>query len=116
MKNQCLLCRVQDCSLEKDEKVTNCSINKFLKVIGWKRWMVVLLVLEKPHRFWELKRSIPDITEKMLISTLKSLGKATYIKKHKTTGKKLASTYSITVLWSKVLNIAESMAEFGKLL
>ncbi len=41
--------------------------------------MIVLLVLEKPHRFGALKRTIPDITEKMLLATLHDLHKAELI-------------------------------------
>lgn len=78
--------------------------------------MIVLLVLEQPKRFGELKKAIPDITEKMLIGTLHQLEQATYISNQKTVWKQIQSTYLITELWKKALNIAESMAEMGKLL
>ena len=73
MKKQCLLCDIPDCSLESDEDVRNCPIHKCLSVIGKKRTLIVLLVLERPMRFGELKRAIPDMTEKVLISRLRRL-------------------------------------------
>lgn len=116
MKKQCLLCRVPDCALEEWEEVRHCPLHKFLHVV-WTKWgVIVLLVLEQPHRFGELKRIIPDISEKMLITTLHDLEHAWYIGNEKIYGKQITSTYMITDLGEKALKIAESMAEMGKLL
>ncbi len=79
-----------------------------------KRWMIVLLVLEKPHRFGALKRTIPDITEKMLLATLHDLHKAELIVHEKISWKVPVSTYSISVRGKKALEIAVQMAEIGK--
>lgn len=76
--------------------------------------MIILLVLEKPHRFGELKRTIPDITEKMLITTLRVLEEHNLITKEITNGKQLSTTYAISEKWTHALTIAESMAAFGK--
>lgn len=76
--------------------------------------MIVLLVLEKPHRFGALKRTIPDITEKMLLATLHDLHKAELIVHEKILWKIPVSTYSITERWKKALDVAVKMAEFGK--
>jgi DNA-binding HxlR family transcriptional regulator len=116
MKKQCILCRVPNCHLAKEQAIVDCPINKFLKVLGGKRGMIVLLVLETPHRFGELKKNIPDITEKMLISTLKDLVRVWYVNKEKIIGKQLQSTYTISPLWKKALLIADSMADMGKLI
>lgn len=79
--------------MEEDDAVINCPINKFLRVAGGKRSMIILLVLTKPHRFGELKRTIPDITEKVLISTLRDLEKAGMISREATLGKHLKTVY-----------------------
>lgn len=76
--------------------------------------MIVLLVLEKPHRFWVLKRTIPDISEKMLLTTLHDLHKAELIVHEKILWKVPKSTYSITDRWKKALKIAVQMAEMWK--
>ena len=76
--------------------------------------MIVLLVLSKPHRFGELKRTIPDITEKVLITTLRDLEKAGMINKDTTLGKHLQTIYSISSLGEKVQKISHTMADIGK--
>jgi DNA-binding HxlR family transcriptional regulator len=77
--------------------------------------MIVLLVLSKPHRFGELKRNIPDITEKVLITTLRDLEKAGMIHRQATLGKHLQTIYSLSSARSeKVQKISHSMADVGK--
>lgn len=76
--------------------------------------MIVLLVLETPHRFWALKRAIPEITEKMLLATLHDLQQAALINHEKIAWKVPVSTYSISVRGKKALEIAVQMAEIGK--
>lgn len=51
-----------------------CPIRTTLELIGGK-WKLLILVqlAEKPMRYSELKRQIPDISEKMLIQELKNL-------------------------------------------
>ncbi len=100
--------------MQDDDSVTNCPINKFLRVAGGKWSMIVLLVLSKPHRFGELKRSIPDITEKVLITTLRDLEKAGMIHRQATLGKHLQTIYSLSPLGVKVQKISHSMADVGK--
>lgn len=83
MKKQCILCPIENCSLTETQSVNHCPINKFLKVLGGKRGMIVLLVLATPKRFGTLKKAITDISEKMLITTLQDLESAGYITKEK---------------------------------
>jgi DNA-binding HxlR family transcriptional regulator len=73
MKKQCTICRINNCYLEEGEDVSQCPINKFLALFGGKRDLIVLLSLEQPQRFGQLKKIIVDISEKMLIQTLHKL-------------------------------------------
>ncbi len=114
MKKQCIICPINNCWLNDDTSVIHCPINKFLRVTGGKRSMIVLLVLSKPHRFGELKRNIPDITEKVLITTLRWLEKAGMIHRQATLGKHLQTIYSLSPLGAKVQKISHSMADIGK--
>lgn len=58
----------------RDEVFPDCPIRNVLARIGDKWTLVVLYSLEKGTvRFNELYRSIPDISQKMLVSTLKVL-------------------------------------------
>jgi len=55
------------------EYKTNCPIRAVLKVLGGKWPLLVLSKLEESKRFSAIKREIPEISEKMLIETLKQL-------------------------------------------
>ena len=53
---------------------TQCPLRDVMGQIGDKWTMLVLLVLaDKPHRFSELQRAIPDISKRMLSQTLRAL-------------------------------------------
>ena len=58
----------------KARKPYNCGIGPAFEVIGGKWKAVILWELHaQPHRFGELKRLLPDISEKMLIQQLREL-------------------------------------------
>ncbi|AFJ07992.1 transcriptional regulator, HxlR family [Prevotella intermedia] len=59
----------------RDALFPNCPIRNVLSRIGDKWSMLVLFTLEtnKNQRFKELQRNIPDISQKMLTTTLKML-------------------------------------------
>ena len=52
----------------------NCPVDAMLDVIGGKWKMPILWTLsQKTHRFGELRRAIPDVTEKVLAQQLRQL-------------------------------------------
>lgn len=57
-----------------NDGVYHCPVEVTMEVIGGKWTPVILAHLkERPRRFSELRRLIPDITEKMLTQRLRSL-------------------------------------------
>lgn len=68
------LCADSDKRLVDGDKVYNTPVELTLEVIGGK-WKSVLVyhLLQGPLRFSELKRLVPDITEKMLTQQLREL-------------------------------------------
>lgn len=68
------LCVDSDKRLVDGDKVYNTPVELTLEVIGGK-WKSVLVyhLLQGPLRFSELKRLVPDITEKMLTQQLRDL-------------------------------------------
>lgn len=52
----------------------NCPVRDVLSQLGDK-WSTLIIGLlgEKPHRFGELRRAVPDISQRMLTQTLKDL-------------------------------------------
>ncbi len=59
--------------MTKTIRVKGCPIRKSLKIIGGKWALIILFSLQKAKRYGELKKEIPDISEKMLIQTLRLL-------------------------------------------
>lgn len=59
----------------RDRLFPDCPIRNVLSRIGDKWSMLVLFTLEQhnPMRFGDLRRNIPDISQKMLTATLKTL-------------------------------------------
>jgi DNA-binding HxlR family transcriptional regulator len=58
----------------------DCPIRKNIKVIGGKWSLLIIYSLkEGPKRFGELKKEIPDISEKILIQTLKNMAENKFI-------------------------------------
>ena len=59
----------------RDRLFPDCPIRNVLSRIGDKWSMLVLFTLEQhnPMRFGDLRRNIPDISQKMLTSTLRKL-------------------------------------------
>ena len=59
----------------RDRLYPDCPVRNILSRIGDKWSMLVLFTLEEhtPIRFKELQRAIPDISQKMLTTTLKTL-------------------------------------------
>ena len=68
------LCVDSDKRLVDGDKIYNTPVELTLEVIGGK-WKSVLVyhLLQGPLRFSELKRLVPDITEKMLTQQLRDL-------------------------------------------
>lgn len=57
----------------KDE-VGNCPVRKALSVVGGKwKLLIIYQIGDQPRRYGELKRLLPDITERILILHLKEL-------------------------------------------
>jgi len=79
-----------------------------MKILGGK-WSLLILwnIQDAPQRFWELRKLIPDISEKMLIQTLKQLEEGKYIlrKDYKTIPPKVE--YSLIKKWYIALSLCD---------
>ncbi len=63
--------------------LANCPIRDVLDQIGDK-WSTLMLSLlgEKPYRFGELRRAVPDISQRMLTQTLRDLQRDGLVSRH----------------------------------
>ena len=96
-------------------KVYHCALDVATGYIGGKWKTVVLWYLRKqPQRFSELKRHIPDITEKMLSLQLKKLEHDGIIKRKVYAEVPPRVEYSLTAEGKTLLPVLEALAEWGR--
>jgi DNA-binding HxlR family transcriptional regulator len=86
-----------------------------LKVLGGKWKLLILWNLKDGiKRFSELKRLIPDITEKMLNQQLKELEKDGIVERNVRSKVPLQVDYSFTEYGKTLIPSIESLCEWGK--
>jgi DNA-binding HxlR family transcriptional regulator len=97
-------------------KLYHCAMDITMDYIGGKWKSVVLWYLKsKTLRFTELKKSIPDITEKMLSIQLKAL-EADGILKREVYGRKppIRVEYSLTDFGKTLIPAIDAIAKWGR--
>ena len=98
-----------------NEKSYHCAMDITMDFIGGKWKTVVLWYLkDKTLRFGELKKQIPDITEKMLSIQLKNLEDDGLIKRKVYTQIPLKVEYSLTDFGKTLIPILNAIAKWGR--
>lgn len=93
----------------------HCAMDVTMNFIGGKWKTVVLWYLRnKTLRFGELKKKIPDITEKMLSIQLKSLEEDGLIKREAFDEIPLRVEYSMTEFGKSLIPILEAISKWGR--
>lgn len=82
----------------------NCPIRDVLDRIGDK-WSTLLITTlrERPHRFGELRRAVPDISQRMLTQTLRDLQRDGLISRHVLPTRPPSVEYKLTSLGQSLL-------------
>ncbi len=99
---------------EKCEKYDECPMVLVQKLLSGKRKIMILWYLSnKVLRFSDIKRKLPDVTQKMLTTQLRSLEEDNLIYRtvHATVPPKVE--YGLTEFGEKIIPILEMMHEFG---
>lgn len=95
----------------------HCAMDITMHFIGGKWKTVVLWYLRnKTLRFGELKKQIPDITEKMLSIQLKSLEDDGLVQREVFKEVPLRVEYSMTEFGKSLIPVLEAVAKWGRLL
>jgi len=98
-----------------DGQTFHCAMDITMRFIGGKWKTVVLWYLRnKTYRFGELKKKIPDITEKMLSLQLKALEKDGIIKRDVFAEVPLRVEYSLTGFGKTLIPVLEEIARWGR--
>lgn len=79
--------------------LTNCPVRDVIDVISG-RWssLLMMALAEQPHRFGELRRLVPDISQRMLTQTLHELQRDGYVHREVFPTKPPGVEYSLTDL------------------
>lgn len=96
------------------DDIEACPIRKFMIRISCK-WSVLILVTlaNRPHRFLEMKRAIPDISHNMLTRTLNALKRDGFVNRRVLVGARPPNVeYSLTPLGQSLLIPLSSLVEW----
>lgn len=105
----------EDCYMnEKCLKYDSCPMALVQKLLSGKRKIMILWYLSnKVLRFNDIKKKLPDVTQKMLTQQLRSLEKDKLIFRHVYNVVPPKVEYGLTELGEKIIPILEMMHEFG---
>lgn len=91
-----------------------CPIRTTTELVGGKWKLLILFQLSnRPFRLSELKRQVPDISEKMLIQELKTLIDSNLVKRINFGEVPPRVEYEITEMGLKVLPLIDEMRNFA---
>lgn len=92
----------------------NCPIRDVMSQISGK-WAALLLgaLCERPYRFSELRRMVPDISQRMLTQTLRDLQRDGYIDRTVYPTKPPSVEYKLTALGHSLLMPLSSIIEWA---
>jgi DNA-binding HxlR family transcriptional regulator len=94
--------------------IANCPVRDVMDVIGG-RWssLLMLALAEQPHRFGELRRLVPDISQRMLTQTLHELQRDGYVHRKVFPTKPPGVEYNLTELGRSMFNALNVLIEWA---
>lgn len=100
---------------EYQSKCFNCSMELTLDLIGgkWKPILIYHIGNSKKIRYGELKRLIPDLSERVLSRELRELEGSNIIHREEFKEKVLRVEYSLTADGNDVLPILNALTQWG---
>jgi DNA-binding HxlR family transcriptional regulator len=102
--------------MHKAMKVTpRCPIRTTLEMLGGKwKLLIIYQIGDRAVRFGELKRSLPDISEKMLVQELKSLADSELVVRHSYGEVPPRVDYRLTEQGKMALPLIDHLRDFGQ--
>ena len=120
LKNQSTVSKAaaeRDTRLENSFDAVECPVRKAMEIVGGKWKLFIIQQLEKKTlRYGEIRRAIPDMSEKMLIQELKSLVEAGIIHKKSFGEIPPRVEYNLTDKGKKALPLLKHIKKFGEFL
>lgn len=114
VKPMALDCETGQRQLSPKEMEVVCPVRSVISHIGDK-WSTLLLarLTEKPCRFGELRRSIPDISQRMLTQTLRDLQRDGYVDRTVFPTKPPSVEYRLTELGQALVISLQHLVDFA---
>ena len=96
------------------ETVTGCSVEEAMQLLGG-RWRLLLVsyLLDGPKRFNELRRDVPNISQRMLTLDLRALEEAQLVKRTVYPSVPVKVEYELTAEGQRLVPVVNVMKEFG---
>jgi len=96
-------------------ETANCPVRDVLDQIGDK-WSTLFIGIlgERPHRFGELRRAVPDISQRMLTQTLRDLQRDGLVSRHVYPTVPPSVEYSLTPLGRSLLEPLDGLIRWAK--
>ncbi|MDR6936917.1 MULTISPECIES: helix-turn-helix domain-containing protein [unclassified Luteibacter] len=95
--------------------INDCPVRDVLDVIGG-RWSTLLLMAlaERPYRFGELRRLVPDISQRMLTQTLHELQREGYVHREVFPTRPPSVEYSMTDLGRSIFEPIRGLLDWAE--
>ena len=97
-----------------NEGLANCPVRSVVQNIFGK-WtsLLVMALAEQPYRFGELRRLVPDISQRMLTETLRDLQRDGYVHREVFPTKPPSVEYSLTDIGQSVLGVLRVLVDWS---
>lgn len=98
-----------------DGGLANCPIRNVVQNV-FDKWSALLLMAlaEKPYRFGELRRLVPDISQRMLTQTLRDLQRDGYVHREVFPTKPPSVEYSLTDLGRSMFSALQFFLDWAE--
>src|ERR1051325_10793818 len=103
-------------AMSPDQNLANCPVRDVIHVISGK-WSSLLMaaLAEQPYRFGELRRLVPDISQRMLTQTLHDLQRDGYVHREVFPTKPPSVEYSLTDLGRSMFLALHQLIQWAEL-
>lgn len=96
------------------DNISGCSVEEAMTVLGGRwRMLIISFLLEKPMRFNELRRAIPNISQRMLTLELRFLEEEGFVLREVYAQVPVKVEYSITTEGQKLKKLVDTLQEVG---
>ncbi|MFA3129256.1 winged helix-turn-helix transcriptional regulator [Acinetobacter pittii] len=96
------------------DNISGCSVEEAMTVLGGRwRMLIISFLIERPMRFNELRRAIPNISQRMLTLELRFLEEEGFINREVFAEVPVKVEYSLTEDGKKLDGLVETLKEVG---